>query len=166
MKKFASLTSSGITITQATGAASAPDYLPQIQIINYIIINGADALISTAAEDAEHQQDHGVLAWDDVYFNGFIKDVRVYNRALSSTEIQQNYNGDVTTNGLVSWWKMNERGKIIYDSIGENDETVHEARWANYSTHKYTKPGTYKVQLTVLNEDGQDHTITQNITIK
>lgn len=106
-----------------------------------------------------------LLAWDDVYFNGSIKDVRIYNRALNGVEINESYNGNITTSGLVSWWKIDEIGKTIYDSIQDNDGLIHEARWTNYAEHKYSKSGTYKVQLTVLNEDGQYQTLSKNITV-
>lgn len=139
----------------------------QIQIwINGIKDNTRNYPGSIKNTDKAFRIGGNLLAWGDVYFNGSIKDVRVYNRPLSSTEIQNNYNGDVTTNGLVSWWKMNEIGKTIYDSIGGNDGTIYEARWVNFVEHRYSQQGTYKVQLTVLNEEGQNHIITKNITVK
>jgi hypothetical protein len=43
------------------------------------------------------------------YFPGLIDDVRIYNRALSASEITDLYNGkEVSTEGLVGWWAMNE----------------------------------------------------------
>jgi hypothetical protein len=39
---------------------------------------------------------------------GEIDDVCIYNRALSSSEIQNNYNRNIVTNGLISWWKLDE----------------------------------------------------------
>ena len=41
---------------------------------------------------------------DEYVFNGIIDEVRIYNRALNETEIQNNYNGSVTRNGLVGEW--------------------------------------------------------------
>jgi hypothetical protein len=139
----------------------------QVQIwINGIKENPRNYLGNIKNTDKVFRIGGNLLAWGDVYFNGSIKDVRVYNRALNSTEIQNNYNGDITTNGLVSWWKINEIGKKIYDYIGYNDGTIHEAQWSNFVEHKYSKPGTYKVQLTVLNEDGLEHIITKSILVK
>jgi len=37
-------------------------------------------------------------------FHGTIDEVRIYNRALNETEIQNNYNGSITRNGLVGEW--------------------------------------------------------------
>jgi hypothetical protein len=139
----------------------------QVQIwINGIKENPRDYLGNIKNTDKAFRIGGNLLAWGDAYFNGSIKDVRVYNRALSITEIQKNYNGDVTTNGLVSWWKMNEIGKKIYDNIGDNDGTIHEGQWSNFVEHRYSQPGTYKVQLTVLNGDGLEHIITKNILVK
>ena len=99
-------------------------------------------------------------------FNGTIKNVKIYNRALNSTEIQNNYDGKVTTNGLISWWKINnETGNIAYDSIGNNNGTIYGANWINQAVHKYSHPGTYQVRLTITNEYGQIHSISKNITI-
>ena len=98
-------------------------------------------------------------------FNGTIKDLKVYNRALNGTEVQNNYNGNVDTNDLVSWWKMNETGNIAYDHIGINDGSIHGANWINQARHKYSYSGTYQVTLTISNEDGLTHSISKNITI-
>ena len=98
-------------------------------------------------------------------FNGTIKDLKIYNRALNSTEIQNNYKGNIATNSLVSWWKMNEKGNIAYDSIGKNDGTIHGANWINQAVHTYSHPGTYQVKLTITNEYGQIHSVSKYITI-
>jgi hypothetical protein len=46
---------------------------------------------------------------DDRNYDGQIDDVRIYNRALSASEISDLYNGkEVSTEGLVGWWAMNE----------------------------------------------------------
>jgi hypothetical protein len=46
---------------------------------------------------------------NESFFNGQIDDVRVYDRALSASEITDLYNGkEVSTEGLVGWWAMNE----------------------------------------------------------
>ncbi len=71
------------------------------------------------------------------YFNGIIDDVRIYKRVLNATEIQQNYEGNITTAGLVSWWKFDEGyGNVAHDSIGDNDAIIHGASWiARYDSH-------------------------------
>ncbi|KAA0004124.1 MAG: DUF1616 domain-containing protein [Thermoplasmata archaeon] len=73
------------------------------------------------------------------FFFGYIKDVRIYNRALSQQEVKQNYIGNVTMNGLVAWWKFNEGyGSIAYDSIGNHNGTIYGCNW-NYGdiTHMW-----------------------------
>jgi len=70
----------------------------------------------------------------DTFFNGTIDEPRVYTRALSEEEIQQQYQ-DYTTGvisdspeeGLVGYWKFDEAsGKIVGDSSGkENNGYYH-----------------------------------------
>lgn len=58
---------------------------------------------------------------DDNYYNGQIDDIRIYNRALSDTEIQELY---YIQNGLVAEWLMEETpstAKVI-DSSGNNNQ--------------------------------------------
>lgn len=94
-----------------------------------------------------------------------ISDVRIYNRVLNITEIQDNYNGNITTGGLISRWKLNDKGDIALDSIGNNNGTIYGANWINQATHKYKKSGTYKVTLTIVNEDGLTDSISKDVTI-
>lgn len=98
-------------------------------------------------------------------FSGNLKDLKIYHRALNDTEIQNNYQGNVTTDGLVSWWKMNDGGAIAYDSIGTNDGTIYGADWINQAAHTFSHPGSYQVQLTVSNEYGQINSISKTITV-
>lgn len=59
-----------------------------------------------------------MMGWDqwscnNVWFNGNIDEVRIYNRALSVEEIRYHYN----KGGPVAQWKFNEgEGRTIYDS--------------------------------------------------
>jgi PKD repeat protein len=103
--------------------------------------------------------------WNPEVFNGIIKDVRVYNRSLTDLEIQENYDGNVTTGSLVSWWKMNDGGDIADDTMGRNNATIYGADWINQVYHKYSLPGSYNVTLTVSNEYRQIDSITRTITI-
>jgi len=64
-------------------------------------------------------------AYDTQFFflNGSVDDLRIYNRALSATEIENNHSSTdaVTTDGLVSWWKLNDgSGLSVSDSMGRN----------------------------------------------
>mgnify|MGYP000070609579 CR=1 FL=1 len=68
-----------------------------------------------------------------VPFNGLISSVRIYNRALSQSEIELLYaNPDYPlTDGLVLWFPMNEHsGNTVYDlSPYGNHGTIHNAVW-------------------------------------
>ena len=100
------------------------------------------------------------------WFNGCIRDVKIYGRDLSGKEIEENYKGNVTTDGLIAWWKLNDgKGDIAYDSIGDNDAKIYGAKWINYGKHVYKKPGEYDVTLTVWNEDGLSDSITRKIVV-
>ena len=60
------------------------------------------------------------------YFKGILDDIRVYDRALESTEIIKLYkdgqNGNSVTKNLVGWWKFDENdGRIANDSSGNNN---------------------------------------------
>ena len=68
---------------------------------------------------------------DDGYaryeFKGIIDEVRIYNRALSATEIQEHYNGTFTDeSGLVGLWHFDEgSGDTAADNSGNgNDGTL------------------------------------------
>jgi hypothetical protein len=64
--------------------------------------------------------------------SGIIDDVRIYNRALSATEVEQLYEGRFTdTTGLVGHWKMDEgTGTTVADSSGNgNTGTINGATW-------------------------------------
>ena len=100
------------------------------------------------------------------WFNGCIKDVKVYGRALSAQEVEENYKGNVTTEGLQSWWKFNEgTGNVAYDSVGNNNATIYAAKWVNGAEHVYSKPGEYEVTLTVMNDKGLTDSISKKIRI-
>lgn len=100
-------------------------------------------------------------------FNGFIRDVRIYNRSLASTEIQNNYDNtrNPTLNGLVSWWKMNDTGNIAYDSIRHNNGIIYGTNKVYQASHKYSHSGSYQVKLTITNEFGQIDSFMKNILI-
>ena len=103
---------------------------------------------------------------DNRWFNGCIKDVKVYGRMLSAQEVEENYNGNVMTEGLQSWWKFDEGiGNVAYDSADNNNATIYGAKWVNIAEHVYSKPGEYEVTLTVMNEDRLADSISKKISI-
>ena len=62
------------------------------------------------------------------HLKGKIDDVRIYDRALSTEEIEQLYHEG--TDGLVAHWEFDEsEGNIAYDSVGDNDGNVYGAQW-------------------------------------
>lgn len=101
------------------------------------------------------------------WFDGCIRDVKIYGRMLSAQEVEGNYNGNVTTDGLQSWWKFNEgKGNVAHDSIGKHDATIYGvSKWVNIAEHAYSKPGEYNVTLTVMNEDGLTDSISKKINV-
>ncbi len=71
---------------------------------------------------------------DDGFFNGFIDNVRIYNRVLDSTEITWDYRHPSTpydTTGLVLKLDFNEfTGDTAFDSSGQgNNGVIYGAKW-------------------------------------
>jgi len=63
-------------------------------------------------------------------WHGILDDIRIYGRGLTENEVHQNYNGNVTTSGLVSEWDFNEGTVgIAKDSKGTNNATIYGVRW-------------------------------------
>lgn len=55
-------------------------------------------------------------------FQGTIDDVRIYEKSLSQTEIQDNIDGNVVRDGLVGEWLFNDgNSNVAYDSSGNNN---------------------------------------------
>ena len=70
----------------------------------------------------------------DVYLgvglNGSIDNFRLYNRVLNNSEIKQNYEGNIVTYGLISWWKFNEGyGNITVDSVNGEKGVIYGGSW-------------------------------------
>lgn len=87
------------------------------------------------------------------WFLGLMDDVRIYNRALSATEVSDFYYCiEPSTTGLVSWWKFDEgSGTSAADSIGSNTGTITNA---TYSTDVFIKPRTSAGQRQVVRDFG------------
>ena len=69
----------------------------------------------------------GSRAGGSIFLNASIDDFRVYNTALTASQIQQLYNqadssNSVISSGLVAWWKMDEgSGSTVADSSGNGN---------------------------------------------
>ena len=75
----------------------------------------------------------GMHKQNTYFFNGFIVFVRIYNRALSESEIKHNFENPYmpVSDGLVLWLLMDEgKGDVVYDKSGNgNDGTIYGAEW-------------------------------------
>jgi len=67
---------------------------------------------------------------ETVFFDGIIDEVRIYNRALTATEISKLYKGQNIANGLVLYLDFNELGgnKCLDLSGYKNDGTIYGAQ--------------------------------------
>jgi len=99
------------------------------------------------------------------FFNGSIAYERLYDTALSSTDIRQNYNStSPLTNGLVMWLSPNNtEGKTVADLSGRgNDASVH----GMVSLLPPTIPcDTYVLTLVATNTDGAQNSISRGIRL-
>lgn len=87
------------------------------------------------------------------YFNGQIDEVRIYNRALSATEVGQHYAGTFANeSGLVGYWNMDEnQGQTVADSSGngnngtlgaDSGSSTDDPTWVNYAP-RWTEEGRF-----------------------
>lgn len=53
--------------------------------------------------------------------DGTIDDIRIYDRALSDTEVSNNYSGNVTRDHLMGEWLFNDADYTAYDTSGNNN---------------------------------------------
>ncbi|MBD3426868.1 MAG: S8 family serine peptidase, partial [Candidatus Omnitrophica bacterium] len=71
--------------------------------------------------------------------NVIFGDARIYNRALSSTEVNNRYNDQTITTGLVSSWLFDEgQGTTLYDTTGINNGTIYGSSWVKNSSPEDT----------------------------
>jgi len=86
--------------------------------INGLDKSGASSLLGGGADSSSGilyiSRSSGIGPWD-----GLIDDVRIYNRALSATEIRYHYN----RGGPVGYWKFDEgSGDTAYDESNNNND--------------------------------------------
>lgn len=110
----------------------APNGLTKIYING--ILGGSNNIPMPLPDSLSKNLIIGGFNRDDLwYFNGTIKYIRIYNRSLSDVEIKQNFIGDVTTVGIVSWWKFDEGyGNVTHDIVGVNDGKIYGGNWSAY----------------------------------
>ena len=104
-------------------------YVDGAEISSYSEQTASTGTISTDASETLYIGKAGAYEFD-----GIIDDVRIWNRALSPTEISDLYQGNpVSRTGLVGEWLMNEGdGVAVADSSGQGnngDMTGHAAAW-------------------------------------
>ncbi len=78
-------------------------------------------------------------------FNGAMKEVRIYNRALSAAEILAlAENTNPAANGLVAFWRLDDgSGTTAHDSAGSHDGALTgNPQWLSGGTIYYTLDGT------------------------
>ncbi|HEC81506.1 MAG TPA: LamG domain-containing protein [Thermoplasmatales archaeon] len=100
----------------------------------YIYFDGQlSASAAAPMYDVSNSEPLLIVSWN---FQGIVDEVRVYNRALSASEIQQLYNqggggNQPPTEGLVGYWSFDEgSGSIAHDYSGNgNDGTIYGASW-------------------------------------
>lgn len=91
---------------------------------------------------------------DDIQFGGYIDEVGIWNRALTSTEVAELYNGgngnaypfaiaDSLLKNIVSYWKLDETSGLPQDSIGGHHIVTNNGVILN-STGKIGKAGLFE----------------------
>jgi len=101
---------------------------------------------STGADYDEASPSDNEMLIGDGYTNSYlgnIDDVRIYDRALSQSEIGSLYGGQPLEDGLVGYWPMNEgSGDLAYDYSGNrNHGHIHGATWSTDSPFAYLPTG-------------------------
>jgi len=133
-------------------------------------INGTFNNISYGYYIGQHGHDN------TLHYSGAINEVSIWNRALSSTELQNFMNNALNGNesGLVGYWDCNEgSGTTVNDLSGnENDGTINGASWITQGTSDvitYTPNANYNGSdiFTFTVSDGQatSSAATVNVTV-
>lgn len=125
---------------QLHGAAqNKSTYIPPINIWTHIVatvsasgvynLYANDQLVQTVTGYQYQTQTPNELSIGNFgsveYYQGSIDDVRIYDYALTDSQIKQHYNAGLNRLGLVAQWGMDEGSGIkAYDSQGTNDGTL------------------------------------------
>ena len=118
--------------TKGTGTALT-DFVYYIDNLDYKSTNSAGRKIVTHVGAAHTQSTLtpavfaiGARNAAQLYLDGQMADVRVYNKVLSAAEADDLYNGLHVSDSLVGWWKLNETGAnptFTDYSVNTNDGT-------------------------------------------
>lgn len=78
---------------------------------------------TTGAETVRWSENYTLLGWGQRdHFKGLIAEVRIYDRALDTTEIEALYSGQDVTGSLRGYWKLDETsGNTAHDSSGNGN---------------------------------------------
>ena len=127
--------------TQPSDVAAGPVALPpggsvqyQLEVVIYV---NDDAVFSKKldkkvdASNSDAPVEIGKVTKADnqeLYFQGAISEVRLWNQVRDKTEINQAIQG--REEGLVSWWRLEEnKGNVAYDAKSENHAAIIGANW-------------------------------------
>ncbi|MBF0217739.1 MAG: beta-propeller fold lactonase family protein, partial [Candidatus Omnitrophica bacterium] len=99
-----------------------------------IYLDGREVLSETVGIDGMDFDADLFLGYrrsSDTSLRGKIKDVDLYERALSASEIRSLYDGSVISDGQVSDWEfLAGSGPSIEDTLGDNDGVITGAEWS------------------------------------
>ncbi len=130
-------------------------YVETVSGVGKIYINGVlQDTGNVAYGGASNTADFYIGSRNTTYFfPGYLDDVRVYNRALSASEIKQQYNqggsklnsqtlnagGDMLKQGLVSWWTFD--GADLVSNVVDRGSAGNTGNLVNMSTSTAKVPG-------------------------
>ena len=106
----------------------------------YDVLTGQAKIFKNGVEEASFATEGGNLNWDfidtinmkigkseinpaseDTYFNGGIDDVRLWNRALDSNELQNRLcNSPLGVEGLIGYWNFNDGSDVTIEDLTGN----------------------------------------------
>jgi len=98
-------------------------------------VNGDKDVEANGTANCTFQRLELGMSWENYpsrqYFNGRIAEVRVWNRALSTSELKQSLcSVDSKSNGLVAYWKFSEgQGYIFKDATGHGYDMDWSKTW-------------------------------------
>lgn len=98
-------------------------------------VNGDKDVESSGTANCTFQRFELGMSWENYpakqYFNGRVAEVRVWNRALTTSELKLGLcSVDPKSNGLVAYWKLNDgQGHIFKDATGHGYDMDWSKTW-------------------------------------